>query len=103
MAAHPGTKMAGYCPFVGIRKEKIGPMGRIGWGGGVLGAEDFFHGFALGEFVDEFIEVADLAHGGVCDSFDADAADGAFDEGASGIGFGGFVEEGLEVGFFFDV
>lgn len=67
------------------------------------GAEDFLHGAAFGEFVDEFVEVADFAHEGVFDFFDPDAADDAFDLGAGGIEFGGFVEEGFEVGTFFEM
>lgn len=69
----------------------------------LFGAEDFFHGFAFGEFVDEFVEVADFAHEWFFDFFDAYAADDAFDEGSVGVEFGGFGEEVFEVGFFIEV
>jgi len=61
-------------------------------------AEDFFQGAAFGEFVDEFVEAADVLHEGVFDVFDADAADEAGDESAGAIEGGGFVEECSEGG-----
>ncbi len=45
-----------------------------GQSGAPLSAEDLFHCLALGEFVDEFIEVADLSHHWLLNLLDADAA-----------------------------
>ena len=47
--------------------------------------QNLMHLLAFGEFVDEFVEVADLLHKGVLDVLDADAADGAGDEGGVGV------------------
>ena len=54
------------------------------------GAEDLWDGFAFGEFVDEFVERADLLDEGIGELFDTVAANGAGDEG----GIGGGVELG---------
>ena len=42
------------------------------------------HGFAFGEFVDEFVEIADLLDEGIGELFDTVAANGAGDEGGVG-------------------
>jgi len=47
-----------------------------------LFAEDVFHRLALGEFVDQFVEVADLAHHRLLNLLHADAAYGAGDQKA---------------------
>ena len=65
--------------------------------------QDLLHRLTLGEFVDEFVHVADLLHQGVLDVLDADAADDAFDQGSLGIHGGGVGEEGLEVDLVLDL
>lgn len=47
-----------------------------------LFAKDLFHRLALGEFVDEFVEVVDLAHHGLLNLLHADAAYDAGDQKA---------------------
>jgi hypothetical protein len=42
--------------------------------GATLSAEDLFHRLTLGEFVDEFVEIADLSHQRFLNLLDADAA-----------------------------
>lgn len=51
------------------------------------------HRPALGELIHEFVEDADLAHGGVVDLFDPDAADDARDARAGGVHGGGLFKE----------
>jgi hypothetical protein len=46
-------------------------------------AQNFDHRPAFGEFIDDFVEVADFPHQGVFDFLNADAADESFDGGAS--------------------
>src|SRR5438477_4754367 len=53
-----------------------------GQSGARLFAEDLFHRLALGEFVDEFVEVADLAHHRLLNLLHADAAYDAGDQKA---------------------
>src|SRR5262245_44261865 len=50
-----------------------------------LFAEDLFHRLALGEFVDEFVEVADLAHHRLLNLLHADAAYDAGDHKAGRV------------------
>ena len=52
--------------------------------------EDFWDGFVFGEFVDEFVEIANLLDEGIGELFDTVSANGAGDEG----GIGGGVELG---------
>ncbi len=65
--------------------------------------QNLLHRPALGEFVDEFVEDADFAHGGFFDLLDADAADEAGDEGAVGVQPGGVLEEVYEDGLLGDL
>ena len=65
------------------------------------GAEDFLHGFAFGEFVDEFVEIANLLDEGIGELFDTVAANGAGDEGGIGVELS-LVEKVFESRFVFD-
>ena len=47
--------------------------------------QDLLHLLPLRQFVDELVEIADLAHQGLLDLLDADAADHALDQRAGGI------------------
>ena len=49
------------------------------------GTEDFWDGFVFGEFVDEFVEIANLLDEGIGELFDTVAANGAGDEGGIGV------------------
>src|SRR5690606_15049968 len=60
-------------------------------------AQNFLHRLALGELVDELVEITNLAHQGLLDVFDTDAADDASDERPGRIE-PRFPEERLEVG-----
>jgi len=64
-----GVQSEGGCPTEAKSKVERGLL-----------TEDFVHRLAFGEFVDELVEVADVAHEGVVDVFDADAADDAFNQ-----------------------
>jgi hypothetical protein len=44
--------------------------------------QNLLHRFPLCEFIDEFVQVTDFAHGWFGDFLDADAADGACDQGS---------------------
>ena len=70
---------------------------------GVLAPQDLAHRPALGQFVDELVEVADLLREGILDVFDADPADEAPDLGAVRMQGRGLVEEPLEVNIDRDV
>jgi hypothetical protein len=61
-----------------------------------LFAKDLFHRLALGEFVDEFVEVADLAHHRLLNLLHADAAYDAGDQRAGGVHLRRVREEILE-------
>src|SRR5581483_880506 len=61
-----------------------------------LFAKDLFHRPALGEFVDEFVEVADLAHHRLLDLLHADAAYDAGDQKAGRVQLRRVREEILE-------
>jgi hypothetical protein len=50
------------------------------------------------QLVDQFVEVADLAHDRVFDLLDADAADQALDQRPVGVGARGLCDEALDVG-----
>lgn len=65
--------------------------------------QDFLHLFALREFVDQLVEIADLAHQRLLDLFDPHAADNALDQFPRRIEFRRLGEEGLEVGLLFDM
>src|SRR5688572_17285205 len=60
--------------------------------------QDLRHRLALGELVDELVQVADVAHQRVGNVFDADAADHAPYLGPGRVE-PGLAVEGLEVGF----
>ena len=69
-------------------------------GGAALGAlaQHLLHRLALGQLVDELVEVADLAHQRLLDVLDPLAADQALDFVTRGIEPGSLGEERLEVG-----
>lgn len=60
-------------------------------------AEDFFHGFSLGQFVDQFVEEPDFLHERVGDFLDAVAADEAGDFGCIRVELRCLGEERFEV------
>jgi hypothetical protein len=64
-----------------------------------LGSKDFLHGPALGQFIDELVEITDLLHELIFDFFDAVAADQAGDLGDVRVDLGCLSEEGFEVDF----
>lgn len=66
---------------------------------GLSGPKDLLHRLSFGQFVDQFIEVANFPHGWFLDVFYADAANDAFDLGAGRIQAGSFLEESLEILF----
>ena len=67
-----------------------------GRSGARLFAEDLFHRLALGEFVDEFVEVADLAHHRLLNLLHADAANDPGDQKARRVHLRRMREEILE-------
>ena len=50
--------------------------------------QDLVHRLALGQFVDQFVEIANLAHGGLLDILDANPADDAVISARAGLSFG---------------
>src|SRR5690349_3967121 len=60
-------------------------------------SQDLLHLLALGQFIDEFVEIANLPHRGLFDLFDADTADDTFYERSCGIHSRGFGEERFEI------
>src|SRR5690606_29421956 len=67
------------------------------------GAEYLVHRFALGEFIDQFIEVADVLHQGLLDLLHAHPADDAGDQRALWIGLRRLLEKISETGFLLQV
>ena len=62
-----------------------------------LFSQNFLHRSTLGEFVDQFVQVADFPHCGFLDVFHADAADHSCNQRSRGIHLRRMREEILEV------
>src|SRR4051812_18491055 len=62
--------------------------------------QDFLDRLSLGKFVDQLIEIADLAHGRLFDVFDTYAADHARDQRPGWVHLGRLREEILELVLF---
>ena len=55
--------------------------------------QNLFHGFALGQFVHQFVQIPDFLHQWVLNGFHFDAADTALDQVAIFVQAGGILEK----------
>ena len=64
-----------------------------------LFSQNFFHRSTLGEFVNQFVQVADFSHGGFLDVLHVDAANNSGNQRSGGIHLRCMREEIFEVCF----
>lgn len=65
--------------------------------------QNLLHGLALGEFIDQFVQISQLLHEGLLEVFDPDAADNTCYQGARGVQSRRLSEEGLKTRSVFEL